>query len=179
MTEPTRKRRRFGAVRLAISALILLIVGGIWGLFLFGELRVERVGSGSMEPNFLENDILLVRAYHGGELQRGDVIVLNSPDDDYAPLLKRIVAVPGDRVDTLMGVLLINGEASPPPGVPYWWTGWSGKITDLELGPHEFYVLGDNREQSHDSRDFGPVPRSLIIGKPIWRTGPAGRRGRI
>jgi len=175
----TGRRRRVGAIRLGVGAVILLIVAGIWGLFLSGELSVQRVTSGSMEPAFLEGDVLLVKRYEGQDLKPGDLVVVESPDDDLSPMLKRVVAVPGDRVDNLMGTLLINGEHSPPPHSNFLWSGWSENRIDLELGPLEYYVLGDNRTRSYDSRDFGPIGQSMIIGVPVYRIGPAGRRGPI
>ncbi len=175
----TSGRRRVGAIRLGIGAVLLLIVAGIWSLFLFGALSVERVGSGSMEPTFLEGDVLLVRRFHEGEIRRGELVVVQSPDDDYAPLLKRVVAIPGDHVDNTSGTFKVNGEPSPPPDSSMEQTGWAEEMIDLMLDDDEFYVLGDNRSRSYDSRDFGPVTRSLIIGRPVWRIGPAGRRGGI
>jgi signal peptidase I len=178
MSERSR-RRRVGPLRLAIGSVILLVLFGIWGLFLTGELSVQKVGSGSMEPTFMEGDVLLMRRYHGGELKRGDLVIIESPDDEWAPLLKRIVAIPGDHVDNLTGVFMVNGRPSPPPNLNIETSGWAEDIIDLELDFHEFYVMGDNRPRSYDSRDFGPINRSLILGIPIWRTGPAGRRGPI
>ena len=96
-----------------------------------------------------------------GEPQRGDVVVIRSPQESGKRLVKRIIALPGDSLEIREGILKINGSTVAEPYI-------LGSTRNRELTtipPDHYYVLGDNRPQSNDSNNFGPVHRSQIIGK--------------
>lgn len=176
MTE--QKRSGVGPLRWIISLVILAVVGSVWFGFSQGDLRALQVVGRSMEPTLEPGDQLIVRRLKEGEPVRGSMVVMLSPDDNGSEMIKRVVAVPGDRIAMRNGVLSVNDAESPPPeGVhgynpqhPYW---------QMTLGPDQFFVLGDNRAESHDSTEFGPVGRALFTGSVVWRYGPSGRRGKV
>ncbi len=119
----------------------------------------------SMEPNLHNGQFLLVNklAYLGSsEPQRGDVVVFDAdqwtPDKDF---IKRIVGVPGERIEIRDDGVFINGVRLEEPYLDQTMYGHE----DLELGPGEYYVMGDNRSNSSDSRNHGPLDREAIIGK--------------
>ena len=97
--------------------------------------------------------------------QRGDVVVFRFPVDPSRDFVKRVIAVPGDSVEIRNGNVFVNGKALEEP---YTLDAPRG-ITMLEqvMGPDEYFVLGDNRLQSNDSKNWGPVPLENIIGK-VW-----------
>ena len=97
--------------------------------------------------------------------QRGDVVVFRFPVDPSRDFVKRVIAVPGDSVEIRNGNVFVNDKALEEP---YTLDDPRG-ITMLEqvMGPDEYFVLGDNRLQSNDSKNWGPVPLENIIGK-VW-----------
>ncbi len=115
----------------------------------------------SMEPSFHENDLLLTSALDvmTDSLQRGAVVVLSSPVDG-TMVLKRIIGMPGDTIEIRDGMVYVNGVALDEPYINEAPT-YSGEWT---LGADEYFVLGDNRNHSYDSADYGPVPRENIRG---------------
>jgi signal peptidase I len=115
----------------------------------------------SMEPSFHENDLLLTSAIDvmTDSLQRGAVVVLASPVDGTL-VLKRIIGMPGDTVVISDGTVYINGVALDEPYINER-PRYSGEWT---LGADEYFVLGDNRNHSYDSVDYGPVTRDRIRG---------------
>jgi signal peptidase I len=127
-----------------------------------------RIEGYSMEPNLHEQEYLIVNkvSYYLGEPQRGDIIVfefpgshLSGPEKDY---IKRVIGLPGDTVECRPGEILVNGQVidepyGPNPGSYY--------CPPTVLGPSEYFVLGDNRNQSSDSHSWGPLERRFIIGK--------------
>ncbi len=146
--------------------------------FLFKPFYVK---GASMEPNFYEHEYLIVDelSYRLREPERGEVVVLVPPVDQKEYFLKRIVGLPGERVQVSNGKVTVFNTAHPegitveesyiPQGVPT--TGdriWT-------LGPNKFFVLGDNRENSYDSRRFGPIDRSEIVGRAWIRGYPLNR----
>ena len=96
-----------------------------------------------------------------GEPQRGDVVVIRSPQESGKRLVKRIIALPGDSLEIRDGILKINGSTVAEPYIL-----GSARNRELTTIPSDhYYVLGDNRPQSNDSNNFGPVHRNQIIGK--------------
>ncbi len=96
----------------------------------------------------------------------GDVIVFRYPLDPQRDFVKRVIGVPGDTVEIRRGVVYVNGKALDEPYV----TAPSiDTMAQRTVGPDEYFVLGDNRRASNDSRDWGPVPLKNIIGK-VWMT---------
>ncbi|MDQ7858166.1 MAG: signal peptidase I [Armatimonadota bacterium] len=128
----------------------------------------------SMEPTLLPHDRVLVNKflYRLGEPQRGDIVVLRYPRDPGRNYIKRLVAVPGDRVEIRDGRLRVNGtpiEEIYVNGTP---TGDYGP----EVVPEgSYFVLGDNRNNSEDSRAFGFVRRDLIVGRAMLIYWPPAR----
>lgn len=139
-------------------------------LFLVFRFAVQnyRVDGHSMMPTLQDQQYILVNraAYLFQPPQRGDVIVFEYPLDPTQDYVKRIIGIPGDRVQVEQdGTVMVNGVTlqepyttpSPNPYIP----------TDLVVGPNHYFVLGDNRGDSSDSRVWGPVPRQNIIGKAL------------
>ncbi len=146
-------------------------------MFLVFRFAVQnyRVDGHSMEPTLQDQQYILVNkaAYLFHPPERGDIIVFAYPVDPTQDYIKRIVGIPGDHVVVdQSGFVFINGvklhetylTAAANPYEP----------TDLKLGPGQYFVLGDNRGDSSDSRVWGPVPRQNIIGEAWFVYWPLG-----
>lgn len=149
-----------------LGVLVLLTGASLAGLL---PLQLMRVDSDSMRPTLTAGDLLLVG--HGVDgLQRMDVVAASSPQDG-APLVKRAVGLPGDRVGLEDGVLVVNGEARCPGIDPELIDGvFFGPITVPE---GTVFLLGDARGDSVDSRSFGPVPLDDVVGVVQARVWPS------
>jgi signal peptidase I len=110
--------------------------------------------------------------FHGP--QRGDIIILNPRQRDQRDLVKRIVGVPGDVFSIKNGTVYINGR---PLIEPYIKEPWSGSLDPVQIPAHEFFVMGDNRNNSLDSRIFGLVEEDDIIGKAMASWWPTDKWG--
>ena len=95
---------------------------------------------------------------------RGEVIVFNYPLDPSKDFVKRVVGLPGEAVEVRGGIVLVDGEALPEP---YLQRKDSSDAPPLTLGEKEYYVIGDNRRNSNDSRSWGAVPEDNIVGR-VW-----------
>jgi signal peptidase I len=137
------------------------------------------VKGASMEPNFYDNQYLVIDelSYRFHEPNRGDVIVLRKPQLESDFLIKRVIATPGERIQIANGqVTIFNAEY--PYGVVLDESAYlastvrtTGSV-DLKLGSNEYFVLGDNRDASLDSRYFGVVTRKEIVGRTWVRAWP-------
>lgn len=143
------------AESLVLVLLLYLVINALTARFF--------VRGSSMEPSLHNGQYLVVSkmSYRFREPQRGDIVVFTSPNGAGEGYIKRIIGLPGERVEIRDGAVWINGYRLDEPylnaAIPY--TGsWM-------LGPDEYFVLGDNRAHSSDSRVWGPLPRKNIIGK--------------
>ncbi len=126
-------------------------------------VHIYSIPSASMSPTLEVGDRIVVTRYFGAAPERGDVIVFQSPRDERELLVKRVIAVPGDLIDARLGRVRIGMHTTPEPYVLR--QAATGAI-DQQLVPGDsYYVLGDNREESLDSRSWGVVPRDRIIGR--------------
>lgn len=145
--------------------------------FLFKPFYVK---GQSMEPNYHESDYLIIDeiTYRFREPQRGEVVVFKSPvSKDY--YLKRIVGLPGERVKIESGKIIIYNTEHPQGAVvdeDYLTETTDGMIGET-LGPDQYFVLGDNRLASYDSRRFGAIDRKAIIGRVWFRGWPVTKVG--
>lgn len=145
-----------------------------WALcFNFSEVR-----GGSMMPGIQDRDRILVDhvSYLFTEPERGDVVVLRYPIDPSVDYVKRVVGLPGDHVQIYEGFVWVNDVLIEEPYVdpssndPY-------SFVDTIVEEDSFFVLGDNRIRSSDSREFGLVPREYLRGKVRVRLWPLTRVG--
>jgi signal peptidase I len=137
------------------------------------------VSGSSMKPNFHDHDYLIIDqlSYRFGSPQRGDVVVLKYPKDPKQYFIKRIVALPGEKIKFERGYVVIANSENPE-GVrleePYLASQVEtiGKPDFVTLGTSEYFVLGDNRTASSDSRVWGVLPEGDIVGKAWLRVYP-------
>ncbi|CAN5717081.1 N/A [soil metagenome] len=134
------------------------------------------IPSASMFPTLAVDDRVLVNklSYDLHEVNRGDLVVFERPaseaDSDVKDLIKRVVALEGDTVESSDGRLVVNGE---PLDEPYVATGAETSGVDTQtIPPGHVFVMGDNREDSRDSRFFGPLDEELIIGRAFVKVWP-------
>jgi signal peptidase I len=177
----TGRGKKSGAQRLAEYAVILLVAFVV----VFGVLRPFIVKSfwipsESMVPTLEVGDRIFVNrfVYRFIEPERGDIVVFDSLETD-DELVKRVVAVPGDRVKVRNGALRVNGDFPEEPyAVPVRFPDGS-EFGPTRLSEGEIFVMGDNRGNSRDSRFFGPVPIENIQGEAFFRFWPPSRIGFI
>jgi len=145
--------------------------------FLYQPVRVEGT---SMLPRLGDQDRLFINkfVYHFAEIHRGDVVVFHYPRDPQKSYIKRVIAVPGDELRIDDGRTYINGRLLPEPYVPKRFHD-SRSQDVMVIQPDQYFVIGDHRSISSDSRDFGPVPRDLIYGKAAFVYWPAEDMGVI
>ena len=146
------------AVSVAVSAFIIV--------FLYQPVRVEGT---SMLPVLEDQDRLFVNkiAYRVGEIHAGDVVVFQYPRDREKSYIKRVIALPGDRLRIDQGQVFVNGKAIEEKYVPPRYAD-DKSVAEMVLPANQYYVLGDHRSISSDSREFGPVDRELIYGKAVF-----------
>lgn len=148
-------------LRELIETLILTLV-----IFLLIRFAVQnfRIEGFSMEPNFHDGQFLIVNKliYLLHPPERGDVIVFIPPNNTTRDFIKRVIGLPGDRVEIVNGKVFVNGQPLDEP-YPLNPAGYSaGAVT---VPPGEYFVLGDNRNNSSDSHSWGTVAGDKIIGK--------------
>ena len=161
----------------ALHIAVALIIGLLIVTFVIQRTVVHDI---SMEPTLTEGDNVLVEKLgpRFGWLDRGDIIVFRFPGESKL-LIKRLVAVEGDRVKVTDGKLYVNGELSliGLPEEPFTPQGDLPEYTDLTVPEGLVYILGDNRSSSLDSTDFGPIDRKWIKGRAIIRIFPFSKFG--
>jgi signal peptidase I len=173
-TPPPDKDKQSG-VRNVVEWVVIaggaLLVAFVIKTFL---LQAFYIPSLSMAPTLKINDRVLVNklSYRIHDIHRGDVVVFESVPGDGATkdLIKRVIGLPGETVESQDGHILINGRVLKEPYLgPSVTTGPLEKIT---VPPGRYWVMGDNRPNSRDSRFFGAIPKSLIIGRAFVRVWP-------
>jgi len=141
------------------------------------------VKGASMEPNFYNDEYLIIDeiSYRFKEIERGQIVVFQPPNNGTQFYIKRVIGLPGEEVQIEDGVITIF-NAEHPDGVvvdePYIDVYTQGR-TRVKLGDDQYYVFGDNRNHSLDSRSFGPITKEAIVGR-VWLRGlPVDRVGTI
>lgn len=148
---------------------VLLAVAIFMLAYLFTQ--PHKVDGHSMDPNFFDGEYLLSDklTYHFGEPKRGDVIVFNAPIDRQKDFIKRIIALPGDTIKLKDGKVYINSELFNESYLPQNTLTSTGAIltegTIYTVQKEEYLVFGDNRNNSYDSRSWGPIKKRDIIGR--------------
>ncbi|MDO8598622.1 MAG: signal peptidase I [bacterium] len=139
------------------------------------------VKGASMEPNFEDHEYLIIDeiSYRLRAPVRGDIVVFRYPYDPGQFFIKRVIGLPGERVEVRDGHVRIE-NAEHPNGFLLAESYLAPNVTTpgervVALGTNELFVLGDNRRQSFDSKDFGPIPRSAIIGRAWLRGWPVSK----
>lgn len=143
--------------------------------FLYQPVRVEGT---SMQPELRDHDRLFIDKFffQFEKINRGDVVVFHYPRDPSKSYIKRVIGLPGDDVRIDEGKVYINGHSLSEPYVPARYHD-TRSMADLVVPPDEYFVMGDHRSISSDSRDFGPVDRDLIYGKADFIYWPADNMG--
>lgn len=154
---------------LAISLVIIIPVR--W--FLIQPFYVQ---GASMEPNFFDHEYLIIDelSYRFREPGRGEIVVFHYPNDPKQFFIKRVIGLPGETVEVAEGKVKIYNDGHPNGVVldesPYLDQDFTAASQTVTLKSNEFYLLGDNRSSSLDSRFFGPVDEKYIVGR-VWVRG--------
>jgi signal peptidase I len=154
-------------VSVAVSAFIIV--------FLYQPVRVEGT---SMLPMLRDQDRLFINkmAYRVGEIHRGDVVVFLYPHDHSKSYIKRVIGMPGDQLRIDRGQVFVNGKKIVEKYVPARFED-EKSLPEMVVPEREYFVMGDHRSISSDSRDFGPVDRELIYGKAAFVYWPMDQAG--
>jgi signal peptidase I len=156
-------------VSLAISAFIII--------FLYQPVKVEGT---SMMPGLEDQERIFVNkfVYRWEPIQRGDIVVFRYPRDPSKSYIKRVIGVAGDRVRIENGQVYVNGEALDEDYVPSEYADVRS-YAEATVPANSYFVLGDHRTMSNDSRDFGPVSERYIYGKAVFGYWPMEKVGRL
>ena len=156
-------------ISLAISAFIII--------FLYQPVKVEGT---SMMPSLDDQERIFVNkfVYRIEPIQRGDIVVFRYPKDPSKSYIKRVIGVAGDHIQILDGQVYVNGTAIEEDYVPRGYTD-DRSYAEKTVPANSYFVLGDHRSMSNDSRDFGPVKDSYIYGKAVFGYWPMDKLGRL
>ena len=156
-------------ISLAISCFIII--------FLYQPVKVEGT---SMMPSLEDQERIFVNkfVYRLEPIQRGDIVVFRYPRDPSKSFIKRVVGLAGDRIRIDGGRVFVNGQALEEDYVPRAYEDERSYPATV-VPPNSYFVLGDHRSLSNDSRDFGAVDQSFIYGKAVFGYWPIDKMGRV
>src|SRR3954467_4103370 len=156
-------------ISLAISAFIII--------FLYQPVKVEGT---SMMPSLEDQERIFVNkfVYRLEPLERGDIVVFRYPRDPSKSYIKRVIGMAGDRIRIEGGTVYVNGQALGETYVPAEYED-TRSYPEIVVPANSFFVLGDHRSMSNDSRDFGSVNQGYIYGKAVFGYWPMEKLGRV
>ncbi len=164
-------RSWFRDILFAFATAIFIVI------FVIQPVKVEGT---SMQPRLVDQERIFVNRfiYHFTDIHRGDVVVFWYPRDRSKSFIKRVVAIPGDTIEIRYGSVYVNGVKVQEPYLkPDYRDHESFR---REVVPYDkYFVLGDHRNSSNDSRNWGFVPRELIYGKAVFSYWPMSRVGPV
>src|SRR5882724_11688039 len=144
-------------------------------VFVYQPVKVE---GGSMEPGLEDQEHIFINklVYRLETIERGDIVVFRYPRDTRKSFIKRVIGLPGDHVRIAYGHVYLNGQLVPEPYVPAEYLD-GRSYPEFLIPANSYFVLGDHRSMSNDSREFGPVLRSYIYGKAVFGYWPMEKVG--
>jgi len=164
-----------------LGKFVIILAMVIYIIHLF-FVSVFVVSGASMEPNFYEREYLIVNkiSLTLKQPRRGDVVVFKFPGEPKEKYIKRVIGLPGETVEVKNHAVYVNGLKLAESYLPKEFiTDQLGSAKKWQLRDKEFFVLGDNRLNSNDSRVWGPLPEEDLIGKITYILFPLSERGRI
>ena len=144
-------------------------------LFVYQPVKVE---GGSMEPGLEDQERIFINklVYHFESIERGDIVVFHYPRDTSKSFIKRVIGLPGDRIRIDFGHVYVNGIQLLEPYVPFDYQD-AQSYPETVIPDNAYFVLGDHRSMSNDSRKIGPIMRSFIYGKAVFGYWPVEKMG--
>jgi signal peptidase I len=170
--------RKAGSLKLWLRDLLISAATAILIIvFLYQPVRVEGT---SMLPRLEDQDRLFINkfVYRFTAIERGDVVVFHYPRDPEKSYIKRVIARPGDRLRIDHGMVWLNGQPQSEPYVPEEYRD-SVSYPEIVVPVDSYFMMGDHRCISSDSRSFGPVERKFIYGKAVFVLWPASDAGTV
>ena len=173
---PGRHARRV-LVRWVRDILISLAVSAFFIIFLYQPVKVEGT---SMMPSLEDQERIFVNkfVYRLEPIERGDIVVFRYPRDPSKSYIKRVIAMAGDRIRIDAGQVYVNDKALDESYVPAEYADVR-TFQEIVVPPNSYFMLGDHRSMSEDSRSFGPVNQSFIYGKAVFGYWPMDKLGRV
>ena len=177
MTPPAEPARKRGLLercyRSAVAEIVVLVLLAFTLAMTTKTYVVEayEIKGRSMVPTFDDGQRVVVLKLFS-DIQRGDIVIFSSQDDPGKDLIKRVIALPGERIQIRKGIVRINGKVLKEGYLEDKDYGLYDAEIDEEVGLGQLYVLGDNRDDSHDSRRFGSVSEESLKGKVVVRWWP-------
>ncbi len=171
----TKRTLLGGVLHWARDLLFSVILAVIVILFLYQPVKVEGT---SMMPTLDDQERIFINkfVYHFSNIDRGDTIVFWFPGDPTKSYIKRVIGVPGDTVEVDRGTVVVNGHALEEDYVPSEYRD-DNSMAAKRIPPGDYFVLGDHRSSSNDSRAWGFVPRRDIYGKAVFIYWPFDKMG--
>ncbi len=172
-TQPIRRELRSWGRDLIIALTLAIVII----IFFYQPVKVEGT---SMTPMISDQERIFINkfVYQFEPIERGDVVVFWYPLDRTKSFIKRVVGLPDDMVEIRDGRVYVNGKLLPEPYVPPESADY-GTLAEERIPDGEYFVMGDHRTSSNDSRIFGPVPRRFIYGKAVFAYWPVDHFGSI
>jgi len=163
----------------------VVFIGSLFIVVYLFVMQPNQVKGASMEPSFISGDYIFTSkvTYKFRPINRGDVVVFKSPKNADIEYIKRIVGLPGDKIMIKDSEVYVNGtkltENYIAAKTNLWEGGFSKDGEPITVPDGDIFVMGDNRPRSSDSREFGPVPESSVIGQVFYRYFPTNKMGTI
>lgn len=163
---------------------IVVIMAIMVMIYLF-VMSPQEINGASMEPNFHNGEYILTNKieYKLTDPKRGDVVIFKSPRNKDIDYIKRVIGLPGDVVALKNNTIYVNGkrldERYLAPDVYIFGGSYLREGSEVVIPDGKYFVMGDNRPHSSDSREFGPIAKEDFIGKAIFRYWPFDKTGLI
>lgn len=156
----------------------LVVFGAIFALIYLLVAQPHKVSGRSMVPTFQDGDYIFTDklTYRFREPMHGEVVVLKNPRDESEDFIKRIIALPGDSIKVENSRIFVNGQPANESYLPSDTPTRAGSFLNegalINVANNQYFVIGDNRDHSSDSREWGPITKEEIIGKVFFRYWP-------
>ncbi len=177
--EPVAPARGFDPLSLLRDIAVSVLLAAFLIVFIYQPVKVEGT---SMMPGLSDQERIFINKYEYkfgvGAIERSDLVVFHFPLDRSQSYIKRIIGVPGDTVEIVRGKVFVNGKAIDEPYVPEEYRDHM-TMPKRHVDDGQYFVLGDHRSSSNDSRVWGLVDRSDIYGKAVFVYWPPDKIGRV